>query len=252
MTDPYLAFVGFYTDWSSEMEGDKEFYASLAAEAGRMVELGAGNGRVAIPCALAGADVIAVDISQAMIDDGRKRAADAGAADRITWVHEDMRRYVASPPVPLVTIPFRSFLHMATVEDQLAALRNVHASLEPGGRLALNVFIPDPATIASQDGRKNFHASFSDERGRRCEMHAIPRYETGTQRIRMTAMCEVFDGERLVETAQADLELRMVYRFEMLHLLARCGFAIEAEYGWFDRRAVEADSRELVVVARKV
>ncbi len=250
--DPYAAFVGFYNDWSKEMEGDAAFYTSLAVEsAGPVVELGVGSGRIAIPVAQAGVDVIGVDVSAAMMEAGKKRAAEAGVADKITWIEGDMRTFVATPPVNLVTIPFRSFLHMTTTEDQLGALRGAHASLRSGGRLALNVFIPDPQIVVAQNGRRNYIDEFRDEEGRRWEMYSLPVYETATQRVHLKAICERYDGDRVVETAEADLEIRMVYRFEMEHLLKRAGFEIEAVYGWFDRRPLDADSREMVWVARK-
>jgi hypothetical protein len=42
-----------------------------------------------------------------------------------------------------------------------------------------------------------------------------------------------------------------VWRREMDHLLARCGFEIEAWYGGGDRRPFDADSTEQVWVARR-
>lgn len=250
--DPYAAFVGFYNDWSKEMEGDTEFYRRLALEAGGpVVELGVGHGRIAIPIAQAGIDVIGVDISDAMMNEGRRRAAAAGVGDRMSWISADMRDFVADPPVRLVTIPFRSFLHMVTTEDQLQALRNARASLVSGGRLVLNMFIPDPNVIVAQNGGKTYIDDFVDEDGRRWAMYSQPVYEATTQRIHLKAVCEGYDGDRVVETAEANLELRMVYRYEMEHLLVRAGFEIEALYGWFDGRPLTEESREMVWVARK-
>jgi SAM-dependent methyltransferase len=250
--DPYAAFVGFYNDWSKEMEGDADFYASLAVESGGpVVELGVGNGRVAIPVASKGVDVIGVDVSKAMMDAGKKRASEAGVAERITWIEGDMRTFVAGRPVPLVTIPFRSFLHMTTTEDQLRTLASAHASLQPRGRLALNVFIPDPEIVAAQNNKRNYIDEFTDEQGRQWEMYSQPTYETGTQLVHLKAICERVEEGRVAETAEATLEIRMVYRYEMEHLLKRAGFEIEDVYGWFDRRPLDAGSREMVWVARK-
>ncbi|MCI0347339.1 MAG: class I SAM-dependent methyltransferase, partial [Chloroflexi bacterium] len=80
-TDPYLAFVGFYDVWAKDVEGDVAFYVRRASEvSGPIVELGSGTGRIAIPTAQAGQDVIAVDLSNAMLTGARKRAADAGVS----------------------------------------------------------------------------------------------------------------------------------------------------------------------------
>src|SRR5688572_12927113 len=148
-----------------------------------MVELGVGTGRIAIPTALSGKDVIGVDVSSAMLAEGRKRATAAGVADRITFLEADMRSHVAEPPVSLVTIPYRSFLHMLTTEDQLACLDAVRRSLVHGGRLILNMFVPDPSLVVAQDRRRNLHSEYTDDRGRRCELWVIPEYEVTTQRI---------------------------------------------------------------------
>ncbi|MCA1833143.1 MAG: class I SAM-dependent methyltransferase [Actinomycetota bacterium] len=249
--DPYLAFVGFYNDWSPQMEGDIEFYTKLALDAGGpIVELGVGAGRIAIPISLAGVDVIGVDVSEAMLTEGKRRAEDAGVGNRITWMHEDMKSFVADPPVGLVTIPFRSFLHMATTDDQLGCLASARRSLRPGGRLALNVFVPDPEYIVGFEGKRRLIDEFTDEHGRRNELWHEPRYEIATQALHLKAMCDTYEGDRLVDVQEAFVELRMIHRYEMEHLLIRAGFEIEALYGWFDERPFTQESREMVWVAR--
>jgi ubiquinone/menaquinone biosynthesis C-methylase UbiE len=250
--DPYLAFVGFYDVWTRDVEGDVDFYVRRASEArGPVVELGVGTGRIAIPAALAGATVIGVDASPAMLAEGRRRAEAAGVADRITWIEADMRDFVADTPVELVMIPYRSFLHMATTEDQLACLESIRRSLAPGGRLILNMFVPDPMFVAGQDRRRNLHGEFTDEQGRRCELWVTPEYETTTQRITILAVVEAYEGDRLVSSSESRLEVRMIYRYEMEHLLARTGFTVEALYGDFDKRPLTEDCREMIWIARR-
>lgn len=251
--DPYSIMVDFYDQWTAKNgDDDVRFYVQLSTEVDTpVVELGAGTGRVAIPMAHAGARVTAVDRSAAMLTEGARRAAQAGVSDRIDWVEDDMRAFVAAPPVALVVIPFRSFLHLLTVEDQLAALRAIRASLAPGGRLALNVFVPDPQVIARLDGQRVHQASFTDERGRDCDLYAENRYTVADQRLNLRAILEVRDGDRAPETVSCDLALRLVYRYEMEHLLHRAGFEVEAVYGGFDRRPLGEADREMIWIARR-
>jgi ubiquinone/menaquinone biosynthesis C-methylase UbiE len=250
--DPYLAFVGFYDEWTREQTGDVEFYVRRAnAAAGPVIELGVGTGRIAIPTAEAGQRVIGVDLSAAMLGEARRRAAEAGVADRIAFAEADMRAFVAEAPVHLVTIPFRSFLHMETTEDQLTCLRNIHRSLLSGGNLILNMFVPDPAFIVGQDRKRNLHGEFTDERGRRCEIWVTPIYEVTSQRVTIRASVEAFEDSRLVETTESELHVRMIHRYEMEHLLARTGFEVESLYGDFDERPLEESCREMIWVARK-
>ena len=89
--------------------------------------------------------MIAVDLSTGMLAEARKRAA-RGRRLRPDHVRRSTTCATTSRPHPvaLVTIPYRSFLHMATTEDQLACLASVNRSLVPGGRLILNMFVPGP------------------------------------------------------------------------------------------------------------
>jgi hypothetical protein len=43
--------------------------------------------------------------------------------------------------------------------------------------------------------------------------------------------------------------LRYFFRYEVEHLLARCGFQVSAEYGNFDRTPILDDSPEMIFVA---
>ena len=250
--DPYLAFVGFYDEWTKDVTGDVEFYVRRATSVpGPIIELGVGTGRIAIPTAQAGQRVIGVDLSEAMLSEARRRAAEAGVSHLISFAAADMRTFVAEAPVHLVTIPFRSFLHMQTTEDQLTCLANVRRSLVPGGQLILNMFVPDPAYIVAQDRKRNLHSEFTDERGRRCEIWVTPFYEVTTQRVLIHATVEAYDGRKVVDTTDSELTVRMIHRFEMEHLLARSGYEVEALYGDFDERPLTEGCLEMIWVARK-
>lgn len=250
--DPYSVMLEVYDAWSAHMTEDVPFYVRRALDTeGPVLELAAGHGRVAIPVAHAGKDVIAVDRSSAMVTEGSRRAAMAGVADRMTWVTGDMRTFVAEQPVNLVYIPFRSFLHLHTIQDQLQALDAITRSLRPGGTLILNFFTPDPNVMARLDRARRLQTEFIDERGRRVEVWATNSYDAAAQRIRIDAEELVFQGETLVDETGFTLELRMIYRFEFEHLLARAGFEIEALYGGFDERPYSNVGDEMVWVARK-
>jgi ubiquinone/menaquinone biosynthesis C-methylase UbiE len=250
--DPYLAFVGFYDEWTKDVTGDVDFYVRRATQVpGPVVELGVGTGRIAVPTAQAGQSVIGVDLSTAMLAEAKRRAAETGVSDKIAFAEADMRTFIPETPVHLVTIPFRSFLHMETPEDQLQCLASVRRSLVSGGHLILNMFVPDPAFIVSQDRKRNLHSEFTDELGRRCEIWVVPEYEITTQRITINASVEAFERRRLVATTEATLHVRMVHRFEMEHLLARSGFEVEDVYGDFDERPLTEGCVEMIWVARK-
>lgn len=92
------AFSRRYDEWSAQMTEDVAFYVELAREAdGPLVELGIGNGRVAIPVAQAtGQPVIGIDSSPAMLERARVRAAEAGV--EVDLREGDMRHLALDEP----------------------------------------------------------------------------------------------------------------------------------------------------------
>src|SRR5205807_2028388 len=55
--------------------------------------------------------------------------------------------------VPLVIVPFRSYLHLQTEDERRRALAAARELLLPGGRLAFDVFAPSSDDIAETQGR---------------------------------------------------------------------------------------------------
>lgn len=251
--DPYRLMVGFYDQWSGHMTDDIGFYVDRAREVapGPVVELGAGNGRVALEIARAGIDVIGVEPSAAMRADGEARAAAAGLDGKLRLIDGDMRTFVADPAVDLVIIPFRSFQHLLTPDDQLSALASIRESLKPGGHLVFNVFSLDPAVVASRDGLRAHRFSFDDDEGRRHETYSTPRYTPATQRLEVLVEHEIWQDERLKETESAELRLHVSGRYEVQHLLVRAGFEPVSLAGGFAGQGYGPGPDEMVWTARR-
>ena len=75
----YDEIAAFYDPWSRSVTEDVGFYVDDAlASGGPVVELAVGTGRIAVPIALAGIDVIGVDSSPGMLAVARTAADDAG------------------------------------------------------------------------------------------------------------------------------------------------------------------------------
>ena len=142
-------FSECYDDWSAAMTEDVPFYVRLAREAeadGPLVELAVGNGRVAVPVALAtGREVIGIDASPSMLEQAGRAAAGAGVSLDLRLA--DMRDFELEEPAALIYCPFRALLHLPTWADRRRTFERVAASLRPGARFAWNVL---PSTTRSQ------------------------------------------------------------------------------------------------------
>ncbi len=211
----YDRIARLYDPWSASVVEDVGFYLERARRSGGpVVELGVGTGRLAIPIAADGIEVIGVDLSEGMLAIAREQAALAGVS--VDLRHGDMRDPPVKGPVPLVTIPFRSLLHMQTDADRRTVLRAVLALLEPGGILIFDVFTPGADDIAETHGRWLEREPGIFERADWDERH-----RTLILRVRG-------DG------VESELGLAWISIGEWRELLDEEGFDVVGLYGWFD------------------
>lgn len=140
-------FADVYDDWYhdvSDVAATVERIAGLATERdGRVLELGAGSGRLALPLAARGLEVWAVDASAAML--ARLRAKPG--SERVHTVVDDMAA-LRAPELPatvgVVLCAFNTLFNLTDTDAQRRCLRRVHDLLAPGGCLVVEAFVPPP------------------------------------------------------------------------------------------------------------
>ncbi len=213
----YDEIARLYDPWSRSVVEDVAFYVDEAVRSGGPVlELGVGTARIAIPIAAEGIQVIGVDLSEGMLAVARERAELAAVS--VDLRQGDMR----DPPVqgvfPLIVIPFRTLLHMETDADRRAALRTVGRLLAPGGRFVFDVFTPGADDIADT------HARWVER-----EPGIWERADWDEEA--RTLILRVRGGD-----AESEMSLAWLSVPEWKELLRDEGFAVDAVYGWFDRR----------------
>ena len=259
MPDLYydVNFAASYDQEHPGLEGDLEFYMALAQEAAatgqEVLELAAGTGRITVPIARAGVRIVGLERAPAMLAIARERGA---GLESLSWVEADMTEFALGRLFGLVMIPYRSFLHLMTVEAQKACLERVREHLLPGGRLALNFFNPDLSIIGEwvggrSGGLERLPATRHPKSGRRVEQWQSNRYEPSEQRLEHTRVSEELSDEGVVVSrVYSEMPMRYVFRYEFEHLLALTGFEVEALYGGFEGQAFGPSSTELVWLAK--
>lgn len=239
-------------------EEDIPFYVGESQRATPPVlELACGTGRVTIPIAQAGVEVVGLDSSPEMLAVAQRKVVQLSpeVKEKIRLLEGDMRDFSLDERFGLIMIPFRSFLLLTTVEDQKQTLRNIHRHLRPGGRLALNIFVPDLGIIAAHSSPlgeplKRMKEIKDPETGHWTIIWETRHYDQNRQIIdNFFIYDELDEAGVVVKRIYRPLKLRWVYRYEMEHLLDLCGFQVEELYGDFDQRPFDENSREMVWVA---
>ena len=252
--DDWAPLYDVWTETAPITKRNLPFYVErLVAARGPAVELGVGNGRIAIQAARLGADVIGVDSSSVMLSLCRQRARDAGVGAKVTLLKADFRDFQLAEPADLVVVPFHSIGHMLTLDDKRACLAHVFAQLRPGGRLVFDHFVFDEEHARRTDGLSRLRAEYVDpDTARDSLLWVTVRFDFREQRMRILAVSEEVDpfgqaGSRRVRR----MEFSWVTPDQVTTLLGETGFEIEAHWGCFDETPFAADSREQIYAARK-
>jgi SAM-dependent methyltransferase len=120
------------------LEPAVEFLAGLAGE-GRVLELGIGTGRVALPLALRGVPVHGIDLSEEMVARLRAKAG----ADAIGVTIGDFATTRVDGTFSLAYLVFNTIGNLTTQDAQVACFRNVAEHLEPGGCFVIELAVPE-------------------------------------------------------------------------------------------------------------
>lgn len=120
------------------------------AGGGRVLELGIGTGRIALPLLEHGLTVAGIDSSPSMIS--KLRAKPGGEEIRvIEGSFADFPRVLDKVRFDLIFVVFNTFFGLLTQEEQVRCFRSVSAHLTERGHFLIEVFVPDLARF--EDGQ---------------------------------------------------------------------------------------------------
>lgn len=247
----------YYDYQSTGLPGDADFYVEEARRAGSPVlELGCGTGRILLPIAEAGVEVVGLDASDKMLAIAREKIAQVSqeTQNRISLVQGDMRDFALERTFRAIFVPYRAFLHLMTPEDQKQALACFRKHLDMDGRLIFNIFDPRHDVLGQSSlfgsALTKQGAFVYPKSGRQVFVWACRHYDKLNQVIQEDRLFEEIDAQgQVVSRCYAPLVLRYAFRYEIEHLLELCGFEIESLYGDFQRGAFQYGG-EQVWVAR--
>lgn len=230
---------------------DVRFYTNLAMESGGPVlELGVGTGRVALAISKAGIEVVGVEPMAPMLDRARERLGKLPRAtsERIELRKGTLERLRLRRKFPLVIAPFNVWMHLYTREEIERGFATVRHHLEPRGRFAFDVLLPDPISLAREPSKRYSGGEVPHPRdGSRYRYSEYFSYDPFAQIETVMMDFEHPDDES--RSFCTPLTQRQFFPAELEALLHYNGFKVESHMGDFKGARIGAATESQVVIA---
>jgi len=218
------------------------FFLHCACEAGEILDIGAGTGRIAIPLAERGAKVFCIEPSPAMRSQFEKKlSARPELSKNIELVAGDAKSFKFRRTFPVAFLS-GTFDHFLDDQERLASLRNIAKHLKPGGKLVFDVglgYMKDspmfPAGKVIQ-GDKEYRRFVGSK--------LLP-----DEKMEVTLVFETYQSGKLVQKIEEHSLCGIINRSRLHHLLKETGFDIKKEFGGFDFKKFEEADKILIVEA---
>ena len=213
----------------------EQIIALTGVSVGRVLDLGCGPGRHAVPLALKGLNVTAVDASPFLLGKAKEHANRSNVA--VDFVQADMRAFRRPDGFDLAVSMFSSFGYFADRADDRQVAANLHNSLRSGGLALIDVM------------SKELTGRFKDT------------WLTEAEDVTKVERHEIVDNWTRIKSEWLLIRDGSVQRFEycvriysgqeLSDLLRDVGFGDVVLYGDLDGRSYGPNARRLIAVGRK-
>jgi SAM-dependent methyltransferase len=215
------------------VKGDVDFYRSLAGpNPRRILVLGCGTGRVAIPLAEAGHHVVGVEIAHAMHSRAelkKKRLAPA-TAQRLDFRRGDMTNIDLNDQFDLILIPYHGLSHLPEPAQRARTMAVVSRHLAPQGSCVIHVPAPWALREAAAPGpRPAYQAKLQSEKVAEVSVRLLDQdYDEERQTVSQTIEYVVKDihGE-VTRRSQERLTMGLFDDEELKEQAAQAGLRID-------------------------
>ncbi|MCC8088277.1 MAG: class I SAM-dependent methyltransferase [Rikenellaceae bacterium] len=231
--NPELADLPFYSRWLAKKKN------------GNILELCCGTGRLTIPLAKEGYNIIGVDISSSMLKQAQCKAEELNVP--VQFIKSDIRTLDLPEVYGIIFIPFNSIHHLYTNQDFFKVLINVKKHLKEDGFFIFDCFNPDIRYIVNSEKEENIIAEYRTEDGREVVIEQTMIYENKTQ-INRIKWHYFINGE--FDSIQ-NLDMRMYFPQELDEYLSIYGFEIIHKFGGFEEELFENKSEKQIFVCKK-
>lgn len=220
---------------------DGDFYENFAQSPSRVLDIGCGTGSMTLRLAKRGHMVTGVDPADGMLQIARMKDGQG----RVDWVQAPASEFSLPDRFDLAIMTGHVFQVFLDDTETLAALRNIHRHLKPGGTLILE----------SRNPRVRAWEDWTEAKTRECRVvdgvgPVEVYYQIKDVEAEHVTFDAVFSIEATGKTLISESRLRFAKVETIQSLLAAAGFHEVELLGWWDRTPYSDTSPEIIALAR--
>jgi len=217
-----------------------------------VLELACGTGRLTVPIAQAGVEIVGLDLSPSMLAQARTKAKAAGV--EIEFVEGDCRSFELGRKFALIFMAFNSMQHLHDYASLAALFACVRKHLAEGGRFIFDVFNPRMGFLARTPDERWLEREYEDPDGSgTIVLEHTMHYDDAAQVNHVTWYFSRRGSEGFERNFRVEqLHMRCFFPQELDLLVRSRGFEIVEKFGSFERKVFgSGDPKQVVVCSVK-
>jgi SAM-dependent methyltransferase len=228
------------------------FVKETQKSSGEVLELMSGTGRVSIPLLEAGVKLTCVDLSSKSNDILEKKLLQMGLKADVYQM--DICELELSKKFDMIIIPFHSFAHITSPDDQRKALARIQQHLLPGGTFICTLGNPKIRQKAV-DGQLRLLRKYPlpETQGSLLLLISENNNEADNQVVEAMQFYEEYDAKGVLQCKRLlELHFRLSRKDEFEGLAKDAGFKVKALYGDYAYSEFNEDSPFMIWILENV
>ena len=246
----YDLIAPFYDAEHANFGDDLDMYQNFAeASGGPILELACGSGRVLVPLATLGYEMVGVDTSASMLALARQRIQVEVLNVRCELVQQDMTKMHLGRKFRMALIALGSFGHVITRKEQQQALATVRDHLSTGGLFIVDISNADARYMEDLTGQLLHQGTWQRPDGTVLTHFVSPTTAIERHVLELTHFYDQHSQGGSVHRTTLTTHLYLFERSEMELLLEYAGFVIKDVYGDYELGTCVLESPRMIFVA---
>ena len=246
----YDLIAPFYDIEHAQFDEDLDMYRNFAESCvGPILELACGSGRLLVPLAHEGYELVGIDSSAAMLELARQHLQQAGLASHCKLVQQDLCTLNLGQKFHLAFIALGSFGHLYSRKKQQQALAAVRAHLTAGSTFIVDISNADARYMENLGSQMLHQGTWRRDDGTFLTHLMSPASSVDRHLLELTHFYDQHRQGGHVTRTVVTTYLYLFERSEMELLLEQAGFAVKDIYGDYELTPYQLDSPRMICVA---